>query len=66
MPMGKKVEANKRYTARQAAIILRVTEPTVTRHLRNGDFRGSQLGPHKKWHVMGSELLRVMKKWGYT
>jgi len=64
--MKKKIEANKLHTTRQAADILEVTEQTVQNYLRNGDLRGRKLGPRKKWHILGSELLRVIRKWGYA
>lgn len=53
------------YALKDAAIWLRVTEQTVASYLRSGDLKGKKIGPKGKWHVPGSELIRLRKKWGY-
>lgn len=59
------IEPKRLYPLREAAMWLKVTEQTVASYLRDGDLHGKKIGPKGKWHVPGSELVRIRKKWGY-
>jgi hypothetical protein len=41
-----------------------VTEQTVQNYLRRGALRGEKIGPKKKWHMSGEEIIRLLKQWG--
>jgi predicted site-specific integrase-resolvase len=60
------IDSGRLYTAREAADLLEVIEDTVKRYCRNGDLKCRQIGPRKKWHVLGREISRVRKEWGYA
>jgi predicted transcriptional regulator len=59
-----KIVNEQRYSAREAADLLEVTEETVKKYCRNGKIKGKQIGPKKRWHVQGIEIVRLRKAWG--
>ena len=61
--MNRKIDPRRWYTAREAAPLLDVTEVTVKEHCRKGTIKGKQRGTLKAWHVRGTELTRLRKKW---
>lgn len=50
-------------TPGEAALVLRFSEETVRRHLRNGELRGVKLGGGRcaRWRVPASELDRFLQ-----
>lgn len=52
------------YSAREAAPWLEVTEQTVTDYCRDDRIKGKKIGPKRRWHVLGSEIIRKRKEWG--
>jgi len=59
------IDPKKRYSAREAAALLEVTEQTAQRYLRDGELQGQKIGPKKKWYTTGDAIIRVRKQWGY-
>lgn len=59
-----RINPDKWYTAGEAAVLLEVTEPTVTRYCRLGKplKRVKKIGPKGRWHVLGSEIIRRRKE----
>lgn len=57
------IDHEKRYSAREAAQFLEVTEQTVQRYLREGELRGVRVGPKKKWYTLGKEIIALLQKW---
>ena len=57
------ITENKYYTKKDAAGILKVTEQSVLKYIKNGELSGVQMGPKKKWHVKGTSILNKMKEW---
>lgn len=51
------------YTLEETAKLLGVKEQTVSNYLRNGELSGKKMGPRKKWHVQGKDILRKKKEW---
>ncbi len=60
-----KIDPTTWYAARKAADFLEMTEDTVKRHCRNGELKSEakQRGPKKQWHVKGSSVIALRKKW---
>ena len=70
MPCGgaalkRKINPRLWYTARKASALLdgEITELTVKVYCREGKVRAKRKGPHKEWHVLGSEIIRLRKEW---
>ena len=64
--MGKnslRIDPEHAYPAHEAAQLLELTTDTVKKKCRERKIKGIQKGPKKKWHVMGSEILRLRKVW---
>lgn len=61
--MGKKAITTRWYAARDAAVFLDVTEETVKHYCREKQIAGKQVGPRRKWFVLGSEIERLRRKW---
>jgi Helix-turn-helix domain len=59
-----KIDASKWYTAREAASHLGVTEESVKKYCRTGTLAGKQKGPKKRWHVLGTAIMKKRKEWG--
>lgn len=62
----KKIEQiiqDKFYTGEEAGEFLEVSTQTVTRYCRKGGLKGKQMGPRKKWHVQGVEIIKKIKDW---
>jgi hypothetical protein len=59
-----KIDPNKRYTSREAAALLEVTEETIKKYCRSGAMQGKQIGPKKRWFVLGSAVSKKRKEWG--
>ena len=63
--MGKvRVDPQKWYSAAEAALLLEVTETTVTRQCRQGQplKKVRKIGPKRRWHVLGAEIIRRRKE----
>lgn len=58
-----KIDPEHSYPAHEAAILLELTVDTIKKKCREEDIAGIQKGPKKKWHVRGSEILRLRKLW---
>lgn len=59
-----KIDPEHSYPAYEAAVLLELTVDTVKKKCREEDeIHGIQKGPKKKWHVKGSEILRLRKLW---
>jgi hypothetical protein len=60
-----KIDLNAWYPARKAADMLELTEETVKKHCRIGELKSEakQRGPKKQWHVKGSSIIALRKKW---
>ena len=58
------IDDDKLYSARDVARLLGVTEPTVTKYCRSRRLKGKQLGPKRRWHVLGADVLRKLREWG--
>jgi len=60
------IDANQWFAARQAATLLEVTELTVCKYCRAGEFGDDarKLGPRQSWHVRGAGIIRKRKEWG--
>lgn len=54
------------YTAAEAAQFLGIKEQTVTDYCREKSKikKGRKQGPKMRWHVQGSEIIRIQKEWG--
>lgn len=57
------IDPEKRYTAREAAPLLEITEATVKKKCREEDIQGIQVGTKNVWMIYGSEILEVRKRW---
>jgi len=62
--MAKKLELKRLYTAAEVAMYLGVVENTVVRNCRSKVFRGKKVGPRKRWHMLGEDVFKVLKRWG--
>jgi hypothetical protein len=53
------------YTAAETAQFLGVKEQTVTDYCREGRIikKGQKQGPKNRWHVQGSEIIRIQREW---
>lgn len=60
---GPKIDPEHAYPAHEAAPLLELTVETVKKKCRNGDIKGIPKGSKKKWHVKGSEIIRLRKLW---
>jgi hypothetical protein len=58
-----KIDAGKKYTAREAAGLLDSTEETIKKYCRSGTLQGKQVGPKKRWYILGSAILKLRKAW---
>lgn len=59
------IDPERWYPARETVEFLEVTEATITRYCRDGDLKKArQIGPKKRWHILGSELILRRKEWG--
>lgn len=59
------VDAERWYSARDASYHLEVTEQTVTEWCRRGVIKECRkIGSKMKWHVLGSEILRIREERG--
>jgi len=60
-----KIDPTTWYPARKAADFLEVTEDTVKSHCREGELKNEaqKRGAKKKWHVRGSSIIALRKKW---
>ena len=65
MSVAGRVAKSRRYTVREAAALLDVTDQTVYRYLRNGSLSGSKMGPRGQWYVLGNEIAKKLREWGY-
>ena len=57
------VDAQKWYNARETADFLTVTEGSVKKYCRSGTLPAKRVGPRKQWHVKGSSIVILRKKW---
>jgi hypothetical protein len=64
--MGKGVDPDTWYTARQTADLLgkEVTEATVKEYCKKGTVKCKKVGPKKRWMVLGSSIVGLRRKWG--
>jgi hypothetical protein len=60
---GVKINPDHTYAAQEAALLLELTVETIKKKCRDGEIKGIQKGSKKKWHVKGSEILRLRKIW---
>lgn len=53
------------YAAREAAAFLdhEITEATVKAYCRSSKVEAKQIGPRKRWHVRGKDLLKLRAEW---
>ena len=64
--MDNKIEKEKYYTVKDTAKFLEVTEQTVSKYVRNGNLKGEKKGPKQRWYILGGEIIRKRKEWGYN
>ena len=60
------IDENKYYPLHEAAVMLRVTQETVKKYCRKsgkGNLPGKQVGPKKRWHVLGKGISAKLKEW---
>ncbi len=57
------IDPKRLYSAREVAPLLEVTEQTIQRYFRSGELQGRQVGPKKKWHTTGAEIIRKRREW---
>ncbi len=60
------IDESKHYTLPEAAQMLGVTEETVKKYCRKigkGSLPGKQVGPNKRWHVLGKGIIAKRKEW---
>jgi hypothetical protein len=64
--MGKNVDPEAWYTARQTADLLgkEVTEATVKEYCKKGTVKCKKVGPKKRWMILGSSITGLRRKWG--
>jgi len=64
--MGKSIDPETWYTARQTADLLRreVTEATVKEYCKKHKLKCKQVGPKKRWMILGSSIIGLSRKWG--
>ena len=64
--MGKSIDPDAWYTARQAADLLggEVTEATVKDYCKKRKLKSKQVGPKKRWMISGSSISGQRRKWG--
>jgi excisionase family DNA binding protein len=55
----------RRYTVKEAAYELDVTEQTVRSYLKDGDLKGNQVGKKRKWAIPAAEIAKFKKRYGY-
>ena len=53
------IKANAVYTLQEAAKVLRLSEPTLTRWIKSGRLSGYRLG--KKYRILGRDLLALFE-----
>jgi excisionase family DNA binding protein len=53
------IKANAVYTLQEAAEVLRLSEPTLTRWIKSGKLSGYRLG--KKYRILGRDLLALFE-----
>ena len=62
------IDLERWYTARETTEFLEVEEQTITNYCRKRiKIRQSgckKIGPRRKWHVKGKEILRLRNEWG--
>jgi len=58
-----KIDPKKSYSAKEAADFLEVSEDTVKDYCRRKKLPGKQVGPKKRWHVLGTSILKQRKDW---
>lgn len=63
--MGLDIKDDEYYTAEDAAVFLKVKPLTISNYFRQGVLKGVKRGAKKKWHVLGKEIKRKMKEFGY-
>ncbi|MFA6600704.1 MAG: helix-turn-helix domain-containing protein [Candidatus Omnitrophota bacterium] len=52
------IEANEVYTPKESQKLLKISQSTMTRMIKNGLIRAAKVG--KQYRIMGKELLRVL------
>jgi hypothetical protein len=59
------IDPQKWYSAPEAAAYLGVKEQTVTGYCREGRLlrQAEKIGPKMRWHIRGSEIIRLRKEW---
>jgi excisionase family DNA binding protein len=60
---GLRIDEDRSYTVQEAAPLLELTAETLKKKCREGEINGIQKGTKKKWHLRGSEILRLKKRW---
>jgi len=58
-----RIDDGRAYTVQEAAKFLELTAETLKKKCREGEINGIQKGPKKKWHIRGSEILRLRELW---
>ncbi len=58
-----KIDPEHSYPAHEAAVLLELTVDTVKKKCREEHIKGIRKGARRKWHVKGSEILRLRKLW---
>jgi predicted site-specific integrase-resolvase len=60
------VDSQNWYTAAEVAQHLGIKEQTVTDYCRDGRFKkkARKQGPRMRWHILGSEIIRLRNEWG--
>ena len=62
------IDPKQHYTIAQTTDLLRdgdvATPETIKRYCRNGKLKGKKKGAKQVWHVLGSSIIALRKKWG--
>jgi len=58
-----KINPDHRYSVHEAEPLLELQSETIKKKLRDGEISGIQKGSKKKWHIKGSEIIRLRKLW---